>query len=151
MNVFFQLTACVVAFFLLSPTLLNADSSASYTIYLATTDGDGKLQRAGERPEFDCSETVYLVVESAGPQDSAMQAYWFGPAGKERVRATRDFEQDRTRWWAWSGLKLNRPSGGGFFSIFDPSHGLDEFIGAWKVHVDIGPHRMTTIEFSVLC
>jgi len=130
---------------------LRADSSTSYTIYLATTDSDGNLSRAGEQPEFNCSDVVYLVVESDGPQQDEMSAYWIDPAGKEQVRASRVFEKGHARWWAWSGLKLNKPAGGGLFGMFDPSHGLEAFIGQWQVHVDVGPHRMTSITFSVLC
>jgi len=102
---------------------------------------------------FDCSDVIYLFVESASTNALAaeLKAVWTDPAGKDRVTARREFQRGEGGYWSWSGLQLNRPAGASIMRLVDPAAGMDAFIGEWTVRVVVNDRNITTLTFDVLC
>lgn len=127
-------------------------STPTYNVYL-TTQANGTIEAANKDRQFDCSDVIYLFVESASTNALAAQlkAVWSDPAGKDRVTARREFQRGEGGYWSWSGLQLNRPAGASIMRLVDPAAGMDAFIGEWTVRVAVNDRTITTLNFDVLC
>ena len=80
-----------------------------------------------------------------------MEFEWIDPGGRlrEHVVLTPTPRGERPRYWSW--LKLYRPFGGGVMSMFEPSFGMREFLGEWKVVVSLDHRKLLTLPFTVIC
>lgn len=146
----------LVGLVLLATSFVSIDSSMaaapSYNIYL-TTEADGAIEPADKDRTFDCSDVIYLFVESASTQalGSELKAVWTDPDGKDRVTARREFTRGDGGYWSWSGLQLNRPAGASLLQFVDPAAGMSAFIGEWEVRVVVNQRNITTLGFNIAC
>jgi|GEM_PF-1118132 len=127
-------------------------ATAAYNVHL-TTQASGTIEPANKDRKFDCSDVIYLFVESASTNalGAELKAIWTDPAGKDRVTARREFQRGEGGYWSWSGLQLNRPAGASIMRLVDPAAGMDAFIGEWTVRVVVNDRNITTLTFDVLC
>jgi len=84
-------------------------------------------------------------------EDGKHEAYavWFRPDGREQDRANYAFEGTDARFWFW--LRLSPSFGGKFLKPIDPSYGMDEFIGLWRVDLYLDGKVVATKVFYVAC
>ena len=101
---------------------------------------------------FDCTDRIYVVLEALRlPQkNTQLMVRWFNPTGEQQERTVFDFNaQPFTRVWAW--LQLNGPPGAVIGQVFDPSFGMEDFIGDWEAKVFLDKKPVETIGFQVIC
>ena len=101
---------------------------------------------------FDCSDRIYTVVEAQGLAlgKHELKVSWVDPAGIQKELTRYEFDAyPFTRIWAW--LQLNPPTGAIIGQVFDPSFGMEEFIGQWTAKVSIDDKLVKQHEFEVLC
>jgi len=75
---------------------------------------------------------------------------WINP-DDEQQELTR-YKFNATKWsrnWAW--LQLNGPTGAVLGQVFDPSFGMEEFIGTWHAEISMDNEKIQNLEFHVLC
>ena len=130
---------------------VNAADEPQYRIFLTNKVEDKQpTQQASE--VFDCTDRIYLVVEALGLSQTkhGLTVGWFNPLGDQQEKTDYDFEaQPFTRVWAW--LQLSGPPGAVIGQVFDPSFGMEDFIGEWKAKVAIDRKSVETLTFNVLC
>lgn len=137
---------------LLLGSLLCGASYANVNIYTASADASQVPDRTA-RDRFACNDQVYAVVELddyvAG--DHQLTVRWYSPAGEQREQTRYGFSvlADKERIWAW--LKLHRASGTGMMQWLDPSAGMEEFIGNWRISIEIDDVPVGESTFEVLC
>jgi len=143
---------CLVATLLFVVSGSASAATPAYNVYL-TTQANGTIEPANRERQFDCSDVIYLFVESASTNALAaeLKAVWSDPAGKDRVTARREFQRGEGGYWSWSGLQLNRPAGASIMRLVNPAAGMDAFIGEWSVQVVVNDRKITTLTFDVLC
>ena len=76
-------------------------------------------------------------------------AVWFRPDGREQDRANYAVEGADARFWFW--LRLSPSFGGKLLKPIDPSYGMGEFIGPWRVDLYLDDKAVATKVFSVVC
>ena len=102
--------------------------------------------------QFDCSDRIHLVITAAGlsKEKHELKALWFDPTGERKEMTRYKFDaMPITQVWAW--LQLHGPTGAIVGQMFDPSFGMEEFIGEWRVDVLIDGTRIAEQKFRVLC
>ena len=123
----------------------------SYELYL-TNKTDNNIPSREKLAAFDCSDRVYLVMEAFNlqPGNYRLEVLWFNPQG-ERQEVTRfNFNGAAySRVWAW--LQLHGSTGAAIGQIFDPSFGMEDFIGNWTANVSIDQTPIESVEFHVVC
>ncbi len=137
---------------LVTPFAASVAATPSYNVYL-TTQSNGEIEPARKDRKFDCSDVIYLFVESASTDAASgeLKAIWTDPAGKDRVTARREFQRGDGGYWSWSGLQLNRPAGASLMQFVDPAAGMSAFIGEWKVQIVVNDRNVSSLTFNVLC
>ncbi len=138
--------------------LLLFFSSAGYTqqvpgynIYLTNKFIDGKPDNQ-PMTRFDCSDRIYLVVTVVGLSEESheLKVRWLDPRENQKELTRYNFTAVTiTQIWAW--LQLHGPSGAIIGQMFDPSFGMEQFIGEWKAEVMVDGERVATPVFQVLC
>ena len=101
---------------------------------------------------FDCSDRIYVVVEALRlpEKKTDLMVRWFNPTGDQQERTDFQFmAQPFTRVWAW--LQLNGPPGAVIGQVFDPSFGMEDFIGDWEAQVFLDNEIIDKISFQVVC
>ena len=101
---------------------------------------------------FDCSDRIYVVLEALQLpiKKSDLMVRWFNPTGDQQERTDFQFmAQPFTRVWAW--LQLNGPPGAVIGQVFDPSFGMEDFIGDWEAQVFLDKEIIDKISFQVVC
>ena len=101
---------------------------------------------------FDCSDRIYVVLEALRlpEQKTDLMVKWFNPTGEQQERTDFQFTaQAFTRVWAW--LQLNGPPGAVIGQVFDPSFGMEDFIGQWEAQVFLDKEIVNKISFQVVC
>lgn len=124
----------------------------SKTVYLAEGDQDER-PLALAKSNFGCSEKIFAVAElnhyPRGKHDFSVR--WIDPAGTVREHTQYPFyiNTDDVRLWSW--LSLRRGAGGSMLQWLDPSAGLEEFIGPWRVEVHIDAEKIASLKMEVNC
>ena len=101
---------------------------------------------------FDCTDRIYVVLEALRltEKKTDLMVRWFNPTGDQQERTDFQFmAQPFTRVWAW--LQLNGPPGAVIGQVFDPSFGMEDFIGDWEAQVFLDNEIIDKISFQVVC
>lgn len=129
----------------------HADQTVGYNIFL--TNQENNNQPLDEpMTQFDCSDRIFLVVIVAGlkQENHELKVRWLGPAGDLRELTRYEFRAlPVSKIWAW--LQLHGPTGAIVGQMFDPSFGMEEFIGEWSAEVYIDGEQVSLQQFQVLC
>ena len=132
-------------------TRTYAAEEPQYNIILTSKVEDNQpTQQASDI--FDCTDRIYLVVEALGLtlEKHDLTVSWLNPLGKQQEKTDYKFDaQPFTRVWAW--LQLSGPPGAVIGQVFDPSFGMEDFIGEWRAKVAIDRKSVETLKFNVLC
>ena len=102
--------------------------------------------------EFSCSDRIYLVVESTGlsKEMHVLVVKWINPDHEQQELTRYKFKGiPFSRNWAW--LQLNGPTGAVLGQVFDPSFGMENFIGTWQAEVSMDNETVQNLEFFVIC
>ncbi|MEM7563074.1 MAG: hypothetical protein AAF353_08510 [Pseudomonadota bacterium] len=146
------------AYLLLSLLTCGALSQSAYSsetpkfeVYTTNLQVNGQPDY-GAITRFDCSDRIYLVLEAQylPRKKHSLEVDWIGPDGENRERTRYEFNGYAfTRTWAW--LQMNGPNGAAIGQIFDPSFGMDSFIGSWRANVKVNGKKVAAHAFDVLC
>ncbi|MBI5971356.1 MAG: hypothetical protein HY884_09420 [Deltaproteobacteria bacterium] len=130
-------------------------SAASNPEVFMSADVEGR-QRSDK---FDCHDGIYIHGVFSGLKTVKHEAYavWFRPDGREQDRADysivptlqRGNASADARFWFW--LSLSPSFGGKILKTIDPSYGMEEFIGLWKVDLYLDEKLVATKVFFVAC
>ncbi len=106
------------------------------------------LQRTDK---FDCHDSIYIHGVFSGLKAVKHEAYavWFRPDGKAQDRSSYAVKGADARFWFW--LRLSPSFGGKLLKPIDPSYGMGEFIGLWKVDLYLDDKVIATKAFFVAC
>ena len=144
-----------LAILLLSVPAWGEQVRPTFHSYL-TTEGANKQPAMDQKEHFECSDTIYVVVEVTAPERQQASEHllivkWFNPDGKLQERTRFEFNSygKGTRVWAW--LRLSGSTGASVGRMFDPAFGMSEFIGDWRAEVYIDDKKHSTLKFDVLC
>lgn len=147
--------ACVVLLYVAFSLVVQADTEPSFRSYL-TGEGSQNRPRSEAQNDFECSDTIYIVVEVTDPVrqepgEHLLIVDWFNPVSKLQEKTRIEFKSygKGTRVWAW--LRLSGSTGASIGQMFDPSFGMSEFIGKWRAEVRIDDEKLATHHFDVLC
>ena len=127
-------------------------SPADISMYTTLAD-DNQVPVYDSREQFYCTDQIFAVVEldNYAIGDHNLQVSWFTPAGEltERTRYKFLVLNDHERIWAW--LKLHRETGAGVLRLIDPAAGMQQFIGSWRVSIEIDNTPVGSVGFEVIC
>ena len=133
----------------------QAESEPSFRSYL-TGEGGKNRPRSKAQTDFECSDTIYIVIEVTDPVQQETSEHvlivdWFNPADHIQEKTRIEFKSygRGTRIWAW--LRLSGSSGASIGQMFDPSFGMEEFIGKWHAEIRVDDEKIATHHFDVLC
>ena len=129
-----------------------ADAAAPHNIYLTKEEKQGvPLNKPAD--QFSCSDKIYAVLELNGlPKGQYhLDAQWQDPHGKDREHTKYPFKVMRKSERIWVWLKLHRSPEAALVQFANPSAGMDEFIGRWKIRLLLNGKPLATKEFNVLC
>ena len=139
-------------------TVQGATSSDSQSIQLPTYEfyltnkAENNMPSREKMTAFDCSDRVHLVMEAFNlePGNHRLEVLWFNPQGKRQEVTRFNFNGAAySRVWAW--LQLHGSTGAAIGQIFDPSFGMEDFIGNWTAKVSINQTPIESVEFHVIC
>ncbi len=133
-------------------SLGQARADAGYSIILTAKTHDGVPSHEASA-EFGCSDQIYAVITGNGLAKSRhlLEAVWRDPRGKDREHTRYPFvvRHDQERIWVW--LKLHRPPEAALVQFMNPSAGMDEFVGEWRVKVLVDGRLIEQKKFNVVC
>ena len=145
-------TAALGLFFLITAFEEGAYSgpkSKPEPVIFLTTSPEEKLQTN----EFDCAEKIYLYAElgelKEGPHKA--EAHWKNPKGRLQQVSSHEFTTGGKPYAVWLWLKLLPSTGGELFGDIDPSIGMGEFFGRWKVKLYLDGEFIAERVFYVAC
>ena len=134
---------------------VQAETEPTFRSYLTGEDGKNR-PRSKAQNDFECSDTIYIVVEVTAPlrqepSNHLLIVNWFNPADKLQDKTRIEFKSygKGTRVWAW--LRLSGSTGAAIGQVFDPSFGMSQFIGKWRADVSIDDTKTDSHHFDVLC
>jgi len=130
---------------------VNAQQNVGYDSFL-TNQVENNQPLEQRMDKFDCSDRIYLVLIVAGlsRESHELKVRWLDPHGTQQELTRYDFDGQRAnKIWAW--LQLNGPTGAIIGQMFDPSFGMEEFIGDWHAEVFIDGDKVASEPFKVLC
>lgn len=140
---------------LLSVQSVQAETEPTFRSYI-TGEGGKNRPRGKAQTDFECSDTIYIVVEVTAPvrqepSDHLLVVNWLNPNDKLQEKTRIEFKSygKGTRVWAW--LRLSGSTGAAIGQVFDPSFGMSQFIGKWRADVSIDDTKTDTHHFDVLC
>ncbi len=130
----------------------HAAEPVSYNIF--TTNETVNSQPAHSNiTEYNCSDRIYLVVEAIGLTEGLhkLVVKWINPVNEQQELTNFTFNANPsyTRIWAW--LQLHGPTGAVLGQMFDPSFGMEDFIGGWHTEVYIDNKKIFDLPFNVIC
>lgn len=118
-----------------------------------TAHSEEKIPSVEPMSAFDCSEMIYSVAHFGSLERGRydFEVVWNDPTGKQREKTEFSFHTlgGEKRVWAW--IKLHRPTGSSFFSFFDPTAGMEDFIGQWKILFRLNGKKVAQKSFTVDC
>jgi hypothetical protein len=130
----------------------SAQADAGFSIILTAKTQDG-VPSGEASSEFGCGDRIYAVITVKGLTKSQhlLEAIWRDPHGKDREHTRYPFvvRYDQERIWVW--LKLHRPPEAALVQFMDPSAGMDEFVGEWRVEVLVDGRVIEQKKFNVIC
>ena len=133
-------------------TFATATAASQYRIHLTAEHTNGTPTGAPST-QFDCSDTVYAVVQASAVEHGKhlLEAVWTDPRDEQREHTRYPFQvrQELTVMWVW--LRLHRPGHAAITGMFNPSSGMNEFIGEWSVKFYIDGKSVDKKQFDVLC
>lgn len=138
----------------LNITVALAEENPQYKIYLTKRveeDNQPAMEDTADTV-FDCTDRIYLVVEALGlaTKKYDLTVKWLNPTGAQQEKTDYAFDaMPFTRIWAW--LQLSGPPGAVIGQVFDPTFGMDEFIGEWTAEVSVDRKRVRKANFTVVC
>jgi hypothetical protein len=142
-----------VCFLLLTASSLRAEDQPHYKVYLTKkVENDQPLMEDKAETTFDCTDRIYLVVEALGltSESYKLTVKWLNPVNKQQEKTGYTFDAfPFTRIWAW--LQLSGPPGAVIGQVFDPTFGMEEFIGDWNAVVSIDKKKIKSAKFTVVC
>ncbi len=146
---------CAITLLFAAALPVQADPEPSFRSYL-TGEGSPNRPRGSAQNDFECSDTIYIVVEVTDPvrqktSEHLLIVDWFNPGPKLQEKTRIEFKSygKGTRVWAW--LRLSGSTGTSMGQMFDPSFGMSQFIGKWRAEVRIDGKKLDTHHFDVLC
>ena len=100
---------------------------------------------------FDCHDRMFVHAVFSGLKNGTHEASveWINPKGKRQDYSNLKFSESNYRVWFW--LKLKPAFGGKLLKSFDPSFGMDEFIGEWNARLYLDGEIVSTKHFYVVC
>lgn len=122
-----------------------------YTTYLTNQVKNNQPVKS-DSSEFGCSDRIYGVLEITGLEkiQHDFSVHWFDPTDKQIEVTKFDFKGAyKNRLWSW--LQLHAPTGAILGQMFDPSFGMEGFIGQWRVEFKINNETVAKTNFRVLC
>lgn len=128
-------------------------TTPQYKIYLTNkVVNDQPRMEDQASTAFDCTDRIYIVVEALGleSQKYDLTVSWVNPVGDQQEKTDYRFKaQPFTRVWAW--LQLSGPPGAVIGQVFDPTFGMEDFIGDWSAKVSIDGKSVEKVPFTVVC
>jgi hypothetical protein len=126
---------------------------------LANVEIRTALGDQSEEPEFrfqdtfTCTDNVFVVVDilEYPPGIHQLGVRWTDPSGTQREFTRHKFRVAGKKEQIWAWIKLSRAPGAGILRWLDSSAGMEEFIGQWKVTVELDEQNVGELEFEVLC
>ncbi len=141
--------ACSLLIVLCTPALAgNSDQTRTYLTRIEVN----QQPSVEATDQFDCSDRIYLVIETQALKtgEHTLEVGWFDPQDKQREFTRFPYHAAPvTRVWAW--LQLHGSKGAIIGQFFDPSSGMEEFIGGWRVMIEIDNVSIGEAGFQVLC
>jgi len=143
----------------LIPGLLGYNVAAkgkqTFEAYL-TAEAKNNTPGLTRQDQFECADKIYVVIDAVAPGEKKsiehlLVVNWFNPGDRleQKTRFTFSSYGKGRQVWAW--LKLSGSTGSSIGQIFDPSYGMDKFIGKWRVKIVIDNKKLATLPFDVLC
>ena len=113
-------------------------------ILIMTTQTGGK-----ETDQFDCRSKIYVdfFLSELPEEHHKLEAFWYNPAGQRQEYTKYEFIGNYAQLW----LELHPSFGGKLFSGIDPTAGMSDFIGEWKVKVYFDERFLERKVFYVVC
>ena len=148
------LRAALTALLLSAFHVQALSAEPAFRIYL-TASAENEIPLGEDQRHFDCSDTIYAVVEVNGLRQGKhqLEAVWRDPDGRkvETTRYSFHATGGHSRIWSW--LRLHGPEGiaGAIGRAFDPSLGMEAFIGEWTVQLFIDGDPVASKKFEILC
>ena len=131
----------------------HSQNEPGYKIYLTNkVENDQPGMDDQSSWVFDCTDRIYLVVEALNlaQKEHKLTVKWLNPVGDQQEKTDYNFDAvPFTRIWAW--LQLNGPPGAVIGQVFDPTFGMEEFIGEWIAHVAVDKKTIKKLKFVVVC
>ena len=131
--------------------LLASGAHSAPTISVSLT-GSAQASTDSETNRFGCNDKIYasINVEELASGEHQLTADWIDPTGKTREHIDYPFSgAGTTRITIW--LKLHPPKGSTLFGFFNPSMGMEDFIGNWQLSVRIDGDTKLDVPFEVVC
>lgn len=102
---------------------------------------------------FSCSDKIYamLMVKDLPHGQHIVVFDWNDPSGHQRENEHYRFQHSGHRQHIWAWLTLHPPPRTIAFRLFNPSYGMQEFIGIWNLEISIDGTLLGKTEFEVLC
>jgi len=127
-------------------------AAAKHNVFLTKDVNDGVPQNK-PTTDFGCSDQIFAVMELRDlPQGKhKLDAIWRDPSGRDREHTKYPFQAVRKleRIWVW--LKLHQSPEAAMVTFVNPSAGMDEFIGRWKLTLTLDGKPLAVKEFKVVC
>ena len=113
----------------------------------------GAIPELTYEAEFTCSDKIYILLNAQGLSVGIhnIELHWINPLNKRQELTQFDVYANTDKQLIWAWLRLQAPSNSQVIRAFDPSFGMREFIGLWRVKVHIDGKLLSTEKFEVLC
>ncbi len=130
----------------------HARADAEFSVFLTAKALNG-VPADAPASEFGCSDKIYAVISADGlaKTQHTLEAVWRDPHGKDREHTRYPFvvRFDHERIWVW--LKLHRPPEAALTQFMNPSAGMDEFVGEWRIKILVDGQLIDQQTFKVVC
>jgi len=137
---------------LLIGVFLNTAGAQAAPTISASLTGSAQVTSEQEGNRFGCNDKIYAAIDvldlDAG--EHTLTADWIDPTGKTREHIDYPFSGGgTTRITIW--LKLHPPKGSTLFGFFNPSMGMEDFIGNWRLLICVDDDAELETAFEVVC
>lgn len=129
-------------------------SHATENAYTALVNND----KVVKEKRFSCTDSIYVFVETerAGQSIDVATIRWSDPAGQIVKTEKRNFIPIAgNSAYVWDGLEFSAGGSGLLSNIgmgfFDPSSGLEDVVGKWKVDITLDSGDEHALVFDVMC
>lgn len=108
-----------------------------------------------QKTSFYCGEQIYahvVIRDITFDELHHIEIIWRDPNGTDQEVIEKDLVADSSGeivQYIW--LKLHRPKGSSFFSLFDDTYGMTDFIGKWTLVVNVDNEERGQKPFEVYC